>query len=277
MEAKATPYAVVYSLFGGYVLPRGGEIWMGSLIRALAALNFSERVVRTTVSRMKQTGYLQSRRVGRRSFYWLTDPGVKEVQRAGNLAFTPSSAEWDGRWTMVTYSIPEEQRELRDALRVSLRMVGFGPLVPGAWVSPHPLHPDVERRWQEIGVWHYLEIFRVEHVGPSDVSGFVANVWPQLPALAGHYLAYEKKYERVLKQCEKEALSNEECFALRLRSLFDFIAIILQDPGLPLALLPKDWPRPAALSLHRKVRHTLAEPAEHFFDEIYKTSEAFDR
>jgi len=56
MEINISPYGIIYSLFGGYILPRGGEIWISSLIKALAPFNVSEKIVRTIVSRMKQAG-----------------------------------------------------------------------------------------------------------------------------------------------------------------------------------------------------------------------------
>ena len=276
MDVKVNPYAVVFSLFGGYVLPRGADIWTGSLIRALAPLGSGDRMVRTTISRMKRKGYLESRRVGRRSFYRLTDAGLKEVHGARELAFGSFGAEWDGRWTLVIYSVPEEHRELRDALRDSLKTIGFGSPVPGAWISPHPLHADMEDEWQKIGAWPYLEIFRAEHLGPSQTSDFVSRAWPQLPALADRYRAYRSRYEQVLDQFEQEALNNEDCFALQMQSLFEFMSIIIEDPALPPVLLPEDWPRPAAQSLYLKLRQNLLEPAEDFFDEIYETSEAPD-
>jgi phenylacetic acid degradation operon negative regulatory protein len=277
MDVKVNPYALVFSLFGGYVLQRGVDIWTGSLIQALASLGFSDRMVRTTISRMKRMGYLEGRRVGRHSFYRLTDTGLREVHGARELAFGTLGTQWDGRWTVVTYSVPEEHRELRDALRDSLKTFGFGCLVPGAWVSPHPLPVKMEKEWQNIGTWPYLEIFKAEHVGPSEPGDFVSHAWPHLPALADRYRAYRDKYGQVPDRFEREALDNEDCFVLHMQSLFEFMSIIIEDPALPPVLLPEDWPRPDAQSLYLRLRQLLAEPAGHFFDEIYETSEAFGR
>lgn len=275
MEVKVNPYALVFSLFGGYVLPRGVDIWTGSLIQALAPLGFSDRMVRTTISRMKRMGYLEGRRVGRYSFYRLTDSGLKKIHGARQLAFSSLGAQWDGRWTVVAYSIPEEYRELRDTLRDSLKTFGFGYLVPGAWVSPHSLPPEMEEEWQKAGAWPYLEIFRAEHVGPSRAGDFVSHAWPKLPALADHYRAYTEKYGQVPDRFEQKALDNKDCFVFHMQSLFEFMSIIIEDPALPPVLLPEDWPCPAAQSLYLTLRQLLAEPAGHFFDEIYETSEAF--
>jgi phenylacetic acid degradation operon negative regulatory protein len=232
--------------------------------------------VRTAISRMKQAGYLESRRAGHRSYYRLTTPGLKEVQRAGALAFDSPDIEWDGHWTIITYSIPEEQRELRAALRIKLKMHGYGLLVPGVWISPHPISADIEEKCQELGLWGYIEIFRSEHIRQSHPNHLVAKAWPHLPALASRYRAYIKKSEQVLEQFNRETLSNERCFALHLQSLFEFMTIVLEDPTLPSSLLPQDWPHQEALSLYRETRNTLAEPAERFFDGIYKTADIFN-
>jgi phenylacetic acid degradation operon negative regulatory protein len=274
---KATPYAVVYSLFGGYVLPRGGEIWIGSLIQALAALDFSEKMVRTAISRMKKAGYLESHRKGQYSFYRLTKPGLEEVSKAGSRAIEISTVEWDGLWTVVTYSIPEEQRELRDVLRIRLKLNGFGSLVPGAWISPYPIPMDMENAWHETDVWRFLEVFRGKHVGSSCTDNLVAKAWPQIPTLASRYLAYKEKYERALRRYRKENFNDEKCFAFRLQSLFHLIAIILEDPGLPSALLPEDWPLPSSQAQYASLREEFKEPAERFFNEIFITGEVIQK
>jgi len=276
MGTQVHPYTFVFSLYGQYVLPRGGEMWIGSLIRALAALGLSAGAVRALVSRMQGKGLLQSRRVGRQSFYRLTGLGLKEVHRGGERAFAPRGDEWDGRWTVVIYSVPEEHRGRRDALRGALSGRGFGGLAPGVWISPHSLSPEAEKKWQGLGVWEYLEVFRAERIGPSDLHALVADAWPQLPALAGRYRAYIAGYESLLRRSEAGILDDEECFAAHLRSLIEFVAITLEDPALPPALLPEDWPRSSARRLFEGLKQALAEPAERFFDGIYETGEETD-
>lgn len=270
MGTLVHPHTIIFSLYGKYVLPRGGEIWIGSLIRALAALDFSAGAVRALVSRMQRKGLLQSRRLGRRSFYRLTDLGLKEVHWGGKRAFVPPADDWDGRWMVVTYSVPEKYRARRDALRRSLEWLGFGPLDPGTWISPRPLLPEAEGQWRELGVWEYLEMFRAEHLGPSDPCALVAHSWSQLPVLRDRYRAYITGYEPVLRRFEAGILDDGECFAAQLRSLCEFVAITLGDPALPSSLLPEDWPRPSAQLLFKELQQALAGPAERFFDTIYR-------
>ncbi len=277
MTIQVHPYTVVFSLYGGYVLPRGEEIWIGSLIRALAAFDFSAGAVRALISRMQQRGLLQSRRLGRRSFYRLTDLGLENVCWGGKRASAPPDDEWDGQWAVVIYSIPEKHRRRRNALRASLSSLGFGALAPGTWISSRSLSPEAEGKWRELDAWQYLEVFRAEHVGPSNPRDVVAHAWPQLPALGDRYRAYVAKYEPALRRFEADVLSDEECFTTRMRSLIDFVTITLEDPALPPSLLPEDWPRPSGQLLFRELQQVLAGPAERFFDTIYEKGETDDK
>ena len=177
---------------------------------------------------------------------------------------------WDGRWTVVVYSIPEERRESRDALRNVLNWWGFGMLAPGTWISTRSLPSEAESKWRELGVWEYMNLFRSEYLGPGDLSTVVARAFPQLSTLADHYRNHIAKSESILRRFETGLLDDEECFACRLRNICEFVPIILRDPSLPSSMLPTAWPRPTAQLLTQELQHTLAEPAECFFEAIYQ-------
>jgi len=265
------PNLAILAMFGQYVLPRGGVIWLGSLIQAMAVLGFSEAAVRSAILRLKHRGAIEGRRVGRRTFYSLTDAGMHRLDIGGfRFSFSPTRA-WDGQWTVVIYSFPEEQRELRDALRDSLRWWGFGLLAPGTWLSARPLLPEMERGWREMGVWEYVDVFRSAYVGSSDLPAMVARAFPEMPTLAAGYREYIAQSGLVLHRLAASRLEDRACFAIRLENLWGFYAAASEDPVLPPDLLPEDWPRLRAEELSVKIQRALAEPASRFFETIYET------
>ena len=71
--------SLITTVFGDAIAPRGGTVWLGSLIRALAEFGVSERLVRTSVFRLAKDGWLQSQQLGRRSYYSLTDTGRERI------------------------------------------------------------------------------------------------------------------------------------------------------------------------------------------------------
>ena len=74
--------SLITTVFGDSIAPRGGTVWLGSLIRAMADFGINERLVRTSVFRLVQDGWLQSSQVGRRSFYSLTEEGRDRFRAA---------------------------------------------------------------------------------------------------------------------------------------------------------------------------------------------------
>lgn len=273
MGIPINPNTVAFALLAQYVLPRGGEVWLGSLIQAMAALDISEAAARSTVLRLKKRGVLESQQMGRRTFYWLTDAGMRQLNVGGFRFSLPSEKAWDGKWTTVIYSIPEEQRCLRDELRNALKWWGFGSLAPGTWISTRVLLPEIESELRDLGVWEYVSVFRSEYLGPGDPSTIVAEAFPELDTLEAGYRDYIVKAKAVLQDLEAGLLDDEACFATRMLNLWEIYAVAKDDPILPPALLPADWPRFEAVELSAQVRHALSVPAERFFDTIYVTSE----
>jgi len=271
LTAAVNPNMAILGMFGQYVLPRGGMIWLGSLIQAMAVWGFSEAASRSAILRLKQKGAIEGQRVGRRTFYSLTHAGMHRLDIGGfRFSFSPTRA-WDGQWTVVVYSVPEEQRELRDALRDSLRWWGFGLLAPGSWVSARPVLPEMEQSWREMGVWNYMDVFRSVYLGSGDLPAMVARLFPEVPTLAAGYREYIAQSELVLHRLEASRLDDRTSFAVRLENLWGFYAVASEDPVLPPDLLPRDWPRLRAEELSINIQRLLAEPANRFFETIYVT------
>ncbi len=74
--------SLIISVFGDMVVPRGGRIWLGSLIRLLEPLGLNERLVRTSVFRLARDQWLRTEALGRRSDYLLTPSGQRRVDEA---------------------------------------------------------------------------------------------------------------------------------------------------------------------------------------------------
>ena len=81
--------SVVMTVFGDAITPHGGAVWLGSLIALLAPLGISERLVRTSVFRLADEGWLEATRSGRRSQYRLTAQGQQRFNRAHQRLCAP--------------------------------------------------------------------------------------------------------------------------------------------------------------------------------------------
>ncbi len=96
--------SLITTIFGDAIAPRGGVVWLGSLIEAMSELGISERLVRTSVFRLAKDGWLQSNQVGRRSYYSLTEEGRERFEQATHRIYAEPSSQWDGTWCLVLLS-----------------------------------------------------------------------------------------------------------------------------------------------------------------------------
>ncbi len=95
----ATPISgtsLIASLYGDALLQRGGEVWLGSVAALLEGLGFGERFVRTALFRLNKEEWLDVVRIGRRSFYRLSDKGLRLTRRAEHKIYRANAPEWDG-------------------------------------------------------------------------------------------------------------------------------------------------------------------------------------
>ena len=150
------PQPAILTLYGDYLLNRGGEIGIGSLVILLENLGLSEQAVRSAVSRMRRAGLLKSRHDGRKSYYSLTESGQGLLTKGAQRIFYRKNTNWDETWNIVTYSIPEQRREARDRLRLELGWMGYGALSGSTWISPYDLTKEVEELVRRLGIKEYV-------------------------------------------------------------------------------------------------------------------------
>mgnify|MGYP000512312082 FL=1 len=97
--------SLISSLYGDSLSHRGGEIWLGSLAALLEGLGFGERFVRTALFRLNKEGWLDVSRIGRRSFYSLSDKGLRLTRRAESKIYRAEQPAWDGKWLLLLSEI----------------------------------------------------------------------------------------------------------------------------------------------------------------------------
>lgn len=264
---------VIFNLFGDYILPRGGGIWTNNLLRLLGLLGIGERAARSTLSRMKQEGWLATRKFGRRTQTSVTRRGRAILEQGNQRIFEPPLERWDGQWRLVVYSLPEEKRELRNELRKQLVWYGFGNLAPGAWVSPHERQPELEAILDELAVRRHVSLFTGRHVGSLSDLELVARCW-DIPALEEAYRAFVGRHQgpyhelRAAGEAGGAAPPPEICFVRRFWLTYDFQPFPRKDPNLPRELLPDPWAGATARQLFTGYRRLLSLGIGDFIDEL---------
>jgi phenylacetic acid degradation operon negative regulatory protein len=264
---------MVFTLYGDYIRHRGGEAWTGSLIELLGLFGVSGQAVRSTLSRMSQKGWLESRKIGRYSFYSQTPRFVKLLEEGAQRIFQPRCDPWDGQWHLLIYTIPESKRHLRRRLRERLLWLGFGSLNQATWISPRDLQTEVEQVVNTLKVRPYVEFFTAEHQGFASDEEIVARCWnlEQLNDYYSDFIAnYGPPFQKYQVQLRADnSLDPQECFVQRFMLIHEYRFSPYVDPNLPLELLPDDWLGERAMQLFQQYHDLLVEEAVAFVDSVF--------
>ncbi|WP_249597114.1 phenylacetic acid degradation operon negative regulatory protein PaaX [Peribacillus frigoritolerans] len=265
--------SMIFTIYGDYIRNYGSKIWIGSLIRLLKEFGHNEQGVRVAVSRMVKQGWIQSEKQGNKSYYFLTDRGVQRMDEAANRIYKMKPNEWDGKWRILMYTIPEDKRQLRDDLRKELLWSGFGSFSSGCWISPNDLEKQINRLIEKYDIDEYVDFFISEYKGPKENQSLIEKSW-QLEEIENKYEEFIEKYSKqfIVHQSiiSRGEMSDADCFVERTNLVHEYRKFLFIDPGLPKELLPSKWNGNHAALLFSQYYQVLAEPASRFFESVFQ-------
>lgn len=259
---------MLFTLFGDYVFPVGGEIRLGSLVTIGRSLGMSEVAVRSAVARLARERWIAARREGQRSFYRLSPRGRALIEEGTERIYRGDGRAWNGSWCLLSYSIPEKKRALRDRMRKQLAWLGFGQLASGTYLAPRDVSAAAQRLAQRLGAGDFAKTFIARGSGVTDDARIVRQCW-DLPRIARSYERFLRHYtplfERDRDRHAKGRLDDADAFRMRLALTHDFRRFPFIDPDLPKQLLPAAWPGSRARELFEGYHEVLTEGALRFF------------
>ncbi len=264
---------MIFTLYGDYISHYGSKIWIGSLIRLLNEFGHNDQSVRAAISRMSKQGWVQSEKIGNKSYYSLTARGQKRIDEAAKRIFKLAPEKWDGKWRMFMYTIPEEIRNVRDELRKELVWSGFGMLSSSCWISANNLEKQVFDLVEKYDIESYVDFFIAEYSGPHENNRLVNKSW-DIEEINGKYQVfiseYSQKYIIDKNKIQKGNMSDAECFVERTKLVHEYRKFLFVDPGLPEELLPEKWLGNHAAALFSDYYKELAEPSSRFFESVFQ-------
>ena len=247
-------WSVIITFYGDAIVPRGGAVWLGSLLEFFKALDIEEGVVRTAMSRLAADGWIERNRVGRNAFYRLADKGLSTFRAATEHIYYAKAPEWHGRFDLVLHA----NGAGRDGLRGELEALGYGTALPGLWLAPQG------RDLPQI----LSPAFRLSAECDLETSRrLAAQAWP-LAQIGEAYRRFAELFAPLdAALTAKVALAPIDAIMARILLIHEYRRVILRDPILPPALLPDDWPGQAARQLCAGLYQKLLPASERWLDE----------
>jgi phenylacetic acid degradation operon negative regulatory protein len=267
------PQHLLLALIGDYWSGRREALPSAALVDLLAEFDVNPSGARAALSRLSIRGLLVGTKDGRNTSYRVAD-GFRSLLPYGPIhtrAFAKPRREWDGMWTMVAFTVPEDQRRLRPMLRARLQSLGFAPLYDGLWVSPHAPDNDLDIALQ-IAPARSCTVIRATEL-PSRSRLAVASAW-NLDELGASYAEFIRTFRPVLQRLHGGRIGSTEALVSRTRANYRWFVFAVTDPDLPEALLPGRWPRAAAHDLFVDLADGLATLA---VDRVREIVSKYDR
>jgi phenylacetic acid degradation operon negative regulatory protein len=278
-EARsARPRALIVTIYGLYAREAGGWLSVASLIRLMAELGSEEPAVRSSISRLKQRGILESRREDGTAGYALSGRGHAILAEGDQRIFDRPRARLSDGWLLAVFSVPERERSRRHALRSRLARLGFGTVSAGVWIAPGNLARETAEVLERHRLAGYVDLFRADYLAFGDVAEQVPRWW-DLDRLQGLYQAFLEDSAPVLASWDGARPDSPgpdsarrdrdsprpdlagEAFADYVRALTAWRRLPFLDPGLPAELLPSGWNGLRAAAAFAALRERLAGPA----------------
>jgi phenylacetic acid degradation operon negative regulatory protein len=227
--------SLAVTIFGDLIAPRGGVVAYSTLAAIAAPLGINDSQLRTALSRLAADGWLAARREGKRAFYALAPEGAARTEEAARRIYAHPDTARAGVWRVALFARP------RPAERRNFEWLGFAAAGPSVMV-----HPDADAAALASALASLPPARRplivTGSAGPGEAArAAIERLW-DLKALGRAWTEFAEG----LAPLARHAGDPPRAVSARLRLIHEFRRVALRDPGLPAALLPRDWPGTAA-------------------------------
>ena len=260
--------SLISTIFGDCAAPYGGSTWTECLISILEPLKSNERLVRTSLFRLVEDGWLTSTRSGRKSYYQLSALGASQTGLAERIIYHCDDTPWDGYWTLVFPVIKPVSKQARNQLEQELQWMGFGQVSHHVWAHPLVTSDAVLERVGELDLLGKVVCMRCLNIEQAPV-GFniddreLAKQCMPLDRVQEDYRRFIDRFQ--IFEDAIESLNDTELLTLRVLIIDQYRKIALNDSSLPAELLPAAWGGVDAFNLTAKIYRQIQAASDHHY------------
>lgn len=262
VQAGPHPQHLLATVLGDHLDSSDALLPAAAVVAVLGEFGITPGSARAALARLVRRGLLATRGSGRGVTYHVRPDVIVRHRSVMHtfLSFGAVPREGDGRWLVVSYSLPESRQSQRHAVRKVLGTLGFARLYDSVWVSPGPDVAPVRDALRALladvpgARWSVMRAsFDDDAEGPA--SAF------DLSELAARYRAFVAEHERLARSARQGRVRPAQALVARVTVMDAWRTFVQDDPDLPAALLPPDWPRDRAREVFLDVHAALGPPA----------------
>ncbi|MDG2024512.1 MAG: PaaX family transcriptional regulator C-terminal domain-containing protein [Actinomycetota bacterium] len=195
IQHRLQPQEFLLTLLGNELLRCADrQVRSTGLVSALSEHDFSPAATRSALSRLVKRGMLYPTKNGREVHYELTLRATTLLSDGEQRILSFSELNPGDEWTLLSYSLPADQRARRDRLRRRLSFLGFGGLRDGQWIAPGNRVVDTTPTLVELNLQDQVEMFVGQPASVTDVPRLIRSVWGSFTELANAYETFSRRW-----------------------------------------------------------------------------------
>lgn len=114
------------------------------------------------LKRLREGGLIEKTKVNGNIIFKLTTEGSFLI----NDKF--EDKDWDGKWRVVIFDIPEQKRVIRNLFRRNLKKWDFKPLQKSVWISKRNVFNKLESYIKDLGIEKWVIVMEVNRLSSSN-------------------------------------------------------------------------------------------------------------
>ncbi len=130
--------------------------------RGRSGQNLSKSALSQALGRLKKSGMIEDARVDNKLLFKLTQGGKDLIPELLGKEY-----DWDGKWRMVVFDIPESKRIVRNLFRRNLKKWGFKPLQKSVWVSKRDCYQRLNSYIADLGIKPWVVALETDKISIS--------------------------------------------------------------------------------------------------------------
>ena len=128
-------------------------------------MRFNVKYLRRSLERLEKQKLIEIKKRGDKYEVKVTKKGKTRILKYSLEDLSIEKPEdWDGKWRVVSYDLPESLRAYRDTLRRFFKRLGFYQLHKSVYLHAYPCEKQVEFLREFYGLGKYITLFKVEKI-----------------------------------------------------------------------------------------------------------------
>jgi phenylacetic acid degradation operon negative regulatory protein len=244
--------SLLRTLVGASIRDLGGWMSSAAFVSLLGQVGVSPARTRNALTRAKAKGLLRAE-IRTSPGYALTEEGRALLARGDRRIFHPRLMSARDPWCLISFSVPESDRDLRHQLRRRLTWIGCGVVADALWVCPAFLADEVGAIVSELELADHVTLFRAHVIlSPQDPATDIASWW-DLTAIAALHERFLASHAAAIDEFTADP-RPATAYRTWITALDAWRPIPYLDPGLPAEWLPATWPGNRSIPLFLQFR-----------------------